>query len=342
MLLVTVILAAEMLLMTAVGMMIQRLRIVGPDFSGQLTRLLMAIPLPCLIFKSIAGVEASWAQLKNCGVVFLCSLLVCLVQFLVGQGFYLAMGRTGRGRITRYGILFTHFSFMGIPLMESLFGAEGLLYYSIFLIPVRALYYGATKALLLPPDAEYEKKSPAAHIRETLSNPCLLAVIAGLAFYEVFGLIFPGFSWGALLPRPLAAFAEGVCTCVLWVITKLSGLCTPVGLLICGMTLGRLEIRDLLSVRFLRLPVIRCVCMPLLFLGILKLITLAVPLDPMVSSMVLVYTALPVSSLISAYTVQCDPDVSDQVEASGALLYSTVLSMLTVPVWYHVLTAALL
>lgn len=338
---VTIILSAKMLLMTAVGMMIQRRHIVEENFSSQLTKLLMAIPLPCLIFQSIAGVTASWEQLKNCGAVFLCSLLVCLIQFLVGQAFYLAMGKNGRARITRYGILFTHFSFMGIPLMESLFGTEGLLYYSIFLIPVRALYYGATKALLLPPGAEYEKKRPSAHIRETLSNPCLLAVIIGLAFYVLFGLALPDFSWAKILPLPLADFTDGICTCVLWVISKLASLCTPVGLLICGMTLGRLEIRELLNVRFLRLPVIRCVCMPLFFLGILKVVTLVFPLDPVVISMVLVYTALPVSSLISAYTVQYDPNPAVQVEASGALLYSTILSIITIPVWHFVLTSFL-
>lgn len=330
----TVVLSVEMLLMTAVGIAVRKCRMVPEDFSNHLTRFVMNIALPCLIFHSMTAVEASWEQLKNCAAAFVASLLVCALQFALGQLAYAAMGKNGSARITRYGMLFPHFSFMGIPVMEALFGNEGLLYYSIFLIPVRILYYGATKALLLP-SVRPARKADA--VRQALTNPCLLAVVAGLVFYVLFGLVWVRNDWLAsegVVFRVLAGLVESVD----WVIVKLSGLCTPLGLILCGMTLGGYELRTLRKPRYFLLPLIRCVLLPALFFGFAWL--LGRFLDELLCAMVVVFTALPVASLTAAYTIEYDPDPAVRLEAAGAVFYSTLLSIITVPIWYAVLSRA--
>ena len=339
---VTIILAAEMLLMTFVGIFIQKKHIASETFAGELTKFMMNIALPCLIFQSMTSVDASWEQLVNCGVVFLCSLLVCAINFALGQLFYRLLHKSSYGRIVRYGIIFTHFSFMGIPLVEMLYGAEGLLYYSIFLIPIRALYYGLTELLLTPPESRKDRETFGGLLIKTLTNPCLVAVIVGLVFYIIFGLVISDFTWDSVLPAGPAAAAAGVCTCISWVISKLTALCTPLGLLICGMTLGKMNFRELLDIRFLRLPILRCVVLPTIFLGVLKLIELLFHPDILILSVVLVYSSLPIASLIPAYTIRYDPDPRTQAEAAGALLYSTLLSMITVPIWCRILSAGIL
>ena len=49
-------LAIQLILMIAVGIFIQRAKIVKADFDKQLTALVMKICLPCMIVKSMMGV----------------------------------------------------------------------------------------------------------------------------------------------------------------------------------------------------------------------------------------------------------------------------------------------
>lgn len=333
----TVILSIEMLLMTCVGIWMQKIRLVTSDFSVQLTIFLMNIALPCLIFSSMTGVEASIQQLINCLAAFGCSSIVCALQFILGQIVYRVMGQNGSARVMRYGIIFTHFSFMGIPVMEALFGAEGLLYYSIFLIPVRALYYGATQSLLVPPEKRENSTTISGRVKRFCSNPCLWAVLIGMAFYVIFGLIWTDFTWTQFVPAGVAAVLSGLCTSIHWVITVLGGVCTPLGLILCGLTLGKYQFRELLHMRYLVLPLLRCVVIPLGFFCIIRALNCVVSIDPVVSVMAVVYTALPVASLTAAYTIQYDPDPEVQFEAAGAVFFSTILSIFTVPIWYHIL-----
>lgn len=324
--------------MTSIGILVQKRHMVPESFAGHLTYLVMNIALPCLIFHSMTGVEASWEQLKTCAAAFVASLLVCALQFGLGQLLYVRRGRDGSARIMRYGVLFTHFSFMGIPVMEALFGNEGLLYYAVFLIPVRTLYYSTTKTLLLPPGQETENSGFLSRLRQTLTNPCLIAVLAGLVFYILFGLVWTEFSLARddSMFRLLAGLVESID----WVIVKLSGICTPLGLILCGMTLGRYEFRKLRKARYLILPLIRCVCLPAVFFGLTWLLSHFLPLEPILSAMIVVFTALPVASLTAAYTIQYDPDPEVQFEAAGAVFYSTLLSIITVPIWYTILSHA--
>ena len=66
---------------------------------------------------------------------------------------------------------------MGFPLIEALFGAEGLLYASIFNTFFNILIWTAGTALLAP--GSQEKHS----LGQLLKKPALLAVVLGLILY---------------------------------------------------------------------------------------------------------------------------------------------------------------
>ena len=53
--------------------------------------------------------------------------------------------------------------------------------------------------------------------------------------------------------------------------------------------------------------------------------------------MVVIFTALPVASLLAAFTIQYDPAQDSQFEAAATVLLSTLLSAFTIPVWAEVL-----
>ena len=130
---IAVTLAIELLLMNAIGIFIRKSGIANKDFSSRLTNLILKFCIPCLIFNSVSNAaEFSFNMLANCGLVILLAAVVMLLSLGIGQLFFALSRKSGAGRILRYGLTFCHFSFMGIPVIEALFGEMGTFYYVSF------------------------------------------------------------------------------------------------------------------------------------------------------------------------------------------------------------------
>jgi len=308
-------LAIELFLMTCIGIFAAKAKIVTESFTDQLSNFVMNIAMPCLIIVSINVGEFSLEALKNCFLALVFGLVSVVLSLLIGQIFYRIMGKSGAGRIMRYGLTFTHYAFMGIPIVDALFGAAGNLYYVMFLVPVRILYYLLTPKLL---GGFHGKRGP----KETLKaifSPCICAVIIGIVFW-VCGWQFP--------------------TVIQYCLVSLEKICSPLGLILCGLVLGKYEIRKLVNFRYFRLPLVRTLLMPVIFLGLTR-IPLLLGVDPVLCNMTVIYAALPCASLTAVYALQYESDAEVQFEAAGSVFFATLLSILTIPAWYYLLSTFL-
>lgn len=101
-------LSVELLLMTSVGIFTQKMRIVNEDFDTQLTKFLLNIILPCLIFNSIIAEPYSPEVLKNCLAGLILGAVVTLLQLALGHVVYLMSGKSSKGRVMRHGMTFVH------------------------------------------------------------------------------------------------------------------------------------------------------------------------------------------------------------------------------------------
>ena len=120
------------------------------------------------------------------------------------------------------------------------------------------------------------------------------------------------------LPTPIAG-----------VINSLGSCASPLGMLLCGMSLGKYPMKKLLRPRYFRLPLVRNLLLPALTLGL----SLLVGLDKELAQVAVMFTALPVASLIAACTIQYDPNEETQIEAAAAVLLSTIFAAVTIPLW---------
>ena len=333
-----VILAAELLGMIAVGWAIRRLRLLPDSFEGGLTAFVTEVSLPCVIFHSMAGSFGSGDKLRNCLVAMVCLVLIFLVQ--TGAGFlaWRLRGRGGSGRVIRFGLMFSNFTFVGFPFIEMLLGAEGLLYFSVALAPVRLVFYGLNQRLLTPPEQRDRSLTVGRQLLAALRRPCILAVFLGLAWYGFFGLVLPDFDPAGVQPGWLGAALAALAEVADWLITKLASVCSPLGLILCGMTVARPDLGKLLRLRYMPLPLLRCVVLPALALGLVLLAGRLVPMDRTVAAMLVVYAALPVASLSAAFSLRYEPDPEVQFEAAAGVVLSTLLSLVTLPAWYALLS----
>ena len=172
---IAVTLAIELLLMNLIGIFIRKSKITNNDFTDRLTAVVMKFCIPCLIFYSISNAtEFSMEALSNCLMVILLGAAALLISLGVGQVFYLLHHKSGHGRIVRYGLTFSNFSFMGIPVMAALFGETGTFYYAFFLIPIRIGYYALSERLMTPPASKTAKKSAWKSFKEICHTAALI------------------------------------------------------------------------------------------------------------------------------------------------------------------------
>ncbi|MEG0941795.1 MAG: AEC family transporter, partial [Oscillospiraceae bacterium] len=174
-------LSLQLIIMIIVGIIVWRTGMVDEKFDTSLTALLLNVALPCMIINSF-NAPFSAKELANCGVLLLISIGMLAMSFAVGQATYVLSGKGYSGRILRFGAMFTNFSFVGIPVVEALYGQTGVLYFVVFIVPMRMVYYSSAKPLLSPTGAEREKQSFFQHLKGWLSPP-VLAVFLGLTFY---------------------------------------------------------------------------------------------------------------------------------------------------------------
>lgn len=226
-------LAFELLLMTLLGVFIQKMKIVGPQFADQLTAMIMKVLFPMLVFCSIKNAPGFTTEtLTTCLLVMLIGAVVMFISLGIGQIFYIRNKKDGLGRILRYAITFTHFTFMGMPVIDALFGSMGTLYYVFFMIPVRIMYYALPETLMTPPERKV-KRSLFATIRNIVLNPPLIAVALGLVFWIT--------DWK--LP-----------TVIEYVVNECYMICSPLGLILCGLILGKYDFKRLINVRYIKAP----------------------------------------------------------------------------------------
>ena len=297
---------AVLFLLMAAGAVAVKTRILTLENKQAFSNLLVYLVVPAMIINSYR-MEFSAEILRNLLAAFGMSLLaIC-----VGTGITFALTARHKDRRTpifRFATVFSNAAYMGFPLISALFGAEGLLYASayvtVFNILLWTMGYGMVSGSTNPGDV----------VHNLLRTPVFYALVAGLLIYF----------FQIPLPRLIAQPIE-----------LLSGMNTPLSMLITGMLIaagdlkdivGDLQIWKLAAVRMLLIP---AVCVSLFsLLGLLHL--------GMSAQVVLLLECCPAASITSVFAVQFG---HDERFAAGSVVLTTLLSILILPLCAFVVTA---
>ena len=300
------ILVLELFGMIFVGWCIRRLHVIGEHFDKDLASFVTNVSLPCLIVNSMQ-MDFSWQELINCAWLLLLALLYLAVSFGVGFGVGRLYPNDHRRRITHYSAVFTNFTFMGVPVVETLFGQAALFHFMIFLVPLRVALYVLSRPILTPPGVKAEKRSRFGWI-----TPPLAAVPVGLLLY-VTGWQLPA------IPNQILKWIASVCS--------------PLGMLLCGITLAKFPLKTLLRPRCFLMALLRNFLMPGIFLALSLLFGISKELaEPLV-----ITAALPIGALMVSFTIKYDDEPEAHFDAAGCVLISTLLSAAAIPVWARLL-----
>jgi hypothetical protein len=192
-------------------------------------------------------------------------------------------------------------SYIGLALAERLQGAHGLTWMALLI----ALSVPLCNVAAVWPLARHGGQS---YLRELLRNPLIISTVLGLS----------GNAFGLQLPAALAT-----------VLQRIGSAAVPVGLMAvgAGLAIGGLRAAPglataLLGIRHALLPVVAIA------------LTIALHLAPEQSGIVVLFAALPTAS--SAYVLAARMG-GDGAFVAGLVTVSTLLGMISVPLWLAVL-----
>lgn len=158
-------------LLIMAGYLMARAGILPGYVREPLTNMVIDFILPSNIISSFL-VDFSPDILKIGMQIMLVSIAVLVLSFIVGAWFY--SGYTPKEKtVLRYGTIISNAGFLGSPIAQGLYGSLGLLYASIYLIPVRIVMWSEGVV-------SFTGKKDRQLLKHVLTHPCIIAVFVGI------------------------------------------------------------------------------------------------------------------------------------------------------------------
>ena len=285
-------------LLMIIGAVLTWKRIITADGQKLLTDLVMDVTLPASIIKSFQ-MELSRELLESCLEIFLVAIAIQVGTFLLSALLYRGISDEKHRKVLQYATICSNAGVLGNPIAEGVFGSMGLLYASIYLIPQRTFMWsaGLTYFTRCPSKKELARK--------VLTHPCIIAVAFGMVLL-ITGTTLPGFLGST--------------------VNSIAGANTAVSMMLIGSFLVGVNVKSMFQKTFYYYSFVRLFLIPFLVFVPCRLLGL----DSMVTGVSTILAAMPAASstAILAAKYECD-----EVFASKCVVFTTVLSMVTIPVW---------
>lgn len=277
-----------------VGFFCRKKGLIDPKTRGVLSDLLINIILPSNIISSF-DIEVTDKLLKSAGMVFAIYMGVQFFSYLVSLVAYRKVPMDQQV-ILRHGTITSNAGFLGNPITYGVFGAEGLLYASIALIPVRIFLWSAGLSL-------YTKTDSKSVVKNLMTHPCVVSVFIG------FALMFAPFELPNFVTRTINSI--GGCTTAISMMV--------IGAILADINLKNIPIKLLSYYSFIRL----------IFIPAVVFIVLSVfKVEPLLTGVCTLLSGMPAASMTAILAAKYD---GNSEFGSQVVFFSTMLSMVTIP-----------
>lgn len=288
-------------LLVAAGVVLRKKGILPEGAKAILTDLVIYLNLPCNIINSFF-IEFNLEILKGFAVILTIASLIQIGCLVFAKVFYNREPES-RKKVLQYGTVCSNAGFMGNPIAEGVYGAEGLMYASIFLIPQRIVMWSA--------GVSYFTESPDRKtvVKKVLTHPCIIAVYIGLVLM--------------ITRLPLPAFLQNT-------IRSVGGCTTTVSMVLIGAILAEVEPGSILDWGIIKYAAIRLFLLPLLVYVSCR----AFHVKPLLAGVSVLLTGMPAGSTTAILASKYD---GDYIFATKCVVVTTLLSLVTIPFWCMVL-----
>lgn len=286
---------AVLLVYLCIGFYCAKKDIIDGHTKQKLTDLILQITLPCMIFESFDR-PLTPELLKQTFAVLMVALMIAILSYLCGKVLYNCYPWEKKS-VLQYATLVNNCGFLGLPMVSAVYGSEGLLFASIFIIPNRIFMWTAGISIFTKADLK-------SNLKNILLNPCIITVILGLG--------------RRILNIPVHEVTDTA-------ISAIGQVTTPLSMFVIGTMVVGVSIPSLFEKSIFYLSFVRLIALPMAALVILNIIHMS----PLLTGVSLILTGMPAGStsvlLAVKYGVNAD-------YASRCVVMTTILSLITIPI----------
>lgn len=284
-------------LLMILGAVLKKIGVITKEGKSVLADLVIYVTLPCSIIKSFQ-IEFNASIFQSSAVILVISCLVQAGCYFLNLFLYPGIDKKKK-KVLRYSTMISNAGILGNPIAEGIFGSMGLFYASIYLIPQRMVMWslGLTYFTECP-----DRKTL---LKKVCTHPCILAVFAGFVMM-IFQIELPGVLNAT--------------------VRSLNNANTAMSMIFIGTVLADAKLSSLVNPLTCYYCAVRLALIPaLVFLACHVAGT-----DSLVTGVSVVLAGMPAASTVAILASKYD---GDAVFATKCVVFSTLLSMITVPLW---------
>lgn len=284
-----------LVLIMAVGVYTRKRQMITDETRQKLSELLLQVTLPAMVVISFQF-DFDPAMLAGAAMILVIAFAAHGGPALLGTLLFRRYPASTR-KVLQFVAVFSNCGFMGFPVLESIYGREGVFYGSVYMIAFHVFLW--TFGVML-----FQGRRDPQALRKAALNPGILAVIVGLGF---FGL-------SIRLPYPLYQALD-----------MIGAMTTPIAMLVVGSILADVDIRRALKGSALYYgTAVRLLLLPLALLLILR----PLPMPPLIQQISVLLVAMPAAANTAIFT---EAYGADTIFASRIIAFSTLASIVTIP-----------
>ena len=283
----------SLFLMIFTGYIAARAGIITPDFRKRLSSFTLNTAAPCVVVSAVLDGDSN--PLQMLGAVGMAVFFYAFMSFLAAVIVRLLRVRREEAGLDQLMLIFTNVGFMGIPVVQSIYGMQGVALVSMFIL-IFNLYCFSYGVLLISSSAKFNWRS--------LCNSCIIAALIAL-FLALTG-------WR--LPAPVES-----------TLSTIGAMNTPLAMMIIGASMAHSDIRKALSN-----PRMYLICMLSMFvMPVLTLLAVMfMPIDPMLAGVTVLMATMPVAGNCAMLS---DIHTPHDMTASHCVMVSTLMSAVSLP-----------
>lgn len=287
----------EMVIMIIIGYICAKVNLTGPEFNLHTSKVLTNVLLPATILKAMSGLGGEITNKELVYVIFLFFLMMGLagaVGILISR--VLSIDQSDRGILIGL-VMYMNISFVGFPLVETYYGAQGMLFACLSCVPMNLLMFSVGVAGISGNSRD------AVNLKKILNVP-MISTLLGIVIM-VLKLQIPSLLYGT--------------------INSVANATVPISMIILGSSLAAIPAAEALGdVKIYIIAAARLLMCPILTNLLLRLFVD----NQILIGAVTILASTPVAVLMTPLCVQYGK--SDAL-SSKSIFISTVLSVFTMP-----------
>jgi hypothetical protein len=289
----------KMLLILIVGFICFRLKLVDQNGNKTLSNLLLMVVNPLLAVMALQ-IEYKSELVQGLLIAFVLAAISHVIGIIISQ-LCIRKNKNENFGIERFSSMYSNCGFMGIPLVQSILGSEGVFYLTAYMTVFNLFSW--THGILLMTGKTSKKE-----LVKSLTSPMIVASVVGLVLF---------FARITIPTVPADA------------INYIASMNTPLAMLIAGISVAQTDFSKMLKKwRLYYISILKLLVMPAFVL----LVLMIVKVNTLVAVTILVAAACPSAATGTAFALRFQKDYR---YSSELYAFTTILSLITIPLFIY-------